>query len=47
MNHLQNRMNNKMNNRMNRSDGSEKLVCFVTGISMGIFIGIVIAYLVM
>ena len=43
MNHLQNRMNN----RMDRSDGGEKLVCFVTGISIGIFIGIVIAYLMM
>jgi len=34
-------------NRMNRSDGGEKLVNFITGIAIGVIIGLVIAYLMM
>ena len=40
---------NKMDrmNRMNRSDGGEKLVNIIISISMGVTIGLVIAYLMM
>ena len=37
---------NKMD-KMNRSDGGEKLVNFITGIAMGVIIGLVIACLMM